>query len=113
MNNQITRRLGIVVARAIIAGDLDRARREAAGRRSWGVSEARAIVGACRVARERFAGCSVTFSEFLGESPAPEIAEPRRPARASAGHSSSLRLRDMRAHIEACRMPAGRCKACR
>ena len=58
-------KLGIVVARAIVQGDLDRARREANGRRSWGVAEVRAIVGACRAARARFPGCEVSFREFL------------------------------------------------
>jgi len=57
--------LAIVIARAIMAGDVDRARREAAGRRSWTPAEARAIAGACQVARLRFAGCSVDLHEFF------------------------------------------------
>lgn len=59
------RYLGTAIARAIVAGDVDRARRLACLRTTWNVPEARAIAAACRVARERFAGCSVSFSEFL------------------------------------------------
>lgn len=59
------RLLGITVARAIVSGDVDRARREAGGRRSWTVPEARAIVGACRAARARFPGCAVDSREFF------------------------------------------------
>ena len=62
-----SRYLGINVARTILTGDVDLARRYAniRGRGGWNVPEARAIAAACRVARERFAGCSVSFSEFL------------------------------------------------
>lgn len=44
-------RLGIQIARAIIAGDVDMARRLVAmGPRYWSVAECRAVAGACIVA---------------------------------------------------------------
>lgn len=57
--------LGFIVAKAIEAGDIDRARREAGCRRSWAPAEARAIIAACHVARTRFDGCSIRFAEFV------------------------------------------------
>ncbi len=55
---------GIDVARALLAGDYDRARRLAAGVFSWRVAEARAIAGAARVASLRFH--PITFAELTG-----------------------------------------------
>lgn len=60
------RYLGIVVARTILTGDVDLARRIAGNCVIWNVPEARAIAAACRVARERFAGCSISIIDFLG-----------------------------------------------
>lgn len=56
--------LGFRVANAISRGDVDRAHELASGRRSWAVSEARAIIHACRLACERYTGCSVSFLDF-------------------------------------------------
>lgn len=56
-------RTGVIVARAILTGDVTRARLEAAGRTSWSVAEARAIEGACREANRRW-GCDLSLSQF-------------------------------------------------
>ena len=58
-----TSKLGVVVARTILTGDITLARREAAGRCSWSVSEARAITGACREANRRW-GCELSLKQF-------------------------------------------------
>ncbi len=64
--------LGIVVARLIVAGDVQRARVEAQGSLwniggsiSWTVPEARAIAGACRYAATRY-NAPVTLAQFMG-----------------------------------------------
>lgn len=57
---------GILVARTILTGDVSLARRLAAGRASWSVSEARAIAGACREANRRWA-CGLVFTQFCAE----------------------------------------------
>lgn len=53
---------GVRLAKSILAGDVDYARRLA--RCSYTVAESRAIVGACRVANEKF-GTSLTLAEFI------------------------------------------------
>lgn len=59
------RRVGIEIARAIIAGDVWLARRMLGmGPRSYTVAECRAIIGACREAYRRY-GCQLSLSEFL------------------------------------------------
>lgn len=63
--NTPTKSLGILVARLIVRGDVDRARREAAGRLGWSVVEARAIIGACRFVNTRH-GAHVSFTQFCG-----------------------------------------------
>lgn len=62
--------IGIAIARAIVAGDVDNARRlySDASRNSWRVCEARAIIGACRYARSAYTGCDVSFDQFLGST---------------------------------------------
>ncbi len=65
----MTTQLGTIVARAILSGDVSRAHAEAGGRTTWTVTEARAISGACRIARERFAGCAVSLADFMGSRP--------------------------------------------
>lgn len=57
---------GILVARAILAGDVSLARQYAAGRSSWSVPEARAINGACREANRRWS-CGLAFTQFCAE----------------------------------------------
>jgi hypothetical protein len=61
-------KLGIRVARLIIQGDLQQARELAEGHYTWEVAEARAIVGACRVASLR--GWLVSWEYFFQ---APEL----------------------------------------
>jgi hypothetical protein len=56
-------KLGILVARAVLAGDVSLARQHAAGRVSWSVPEARAITGACREANRRWS-CGLAFEQF-------------------------------------------------
>ena len=58
------KKIGIQVARAILTGDVDAARRLAHGRMSWSVPEARAITGACRVLGQPL----VTFVSFCAGS---------------------------------------------
>jgi hypothetical protein len=53
---------GTQVAKAILAGDVDAARRLAA--RHYSAAEFRAIVGACRVVNQRW-GCNLTAAEFI------------------------------------------------
>jgi len=47
MSKTKTTRLGIRVARAIVAGDVSMARALASGVYHWSVPESRAIIGAC------------------------------------------------------------------
>ena len=58
-------RLGILIARAIISGDVTLARKlRDTGPRYWTVAECRAVSGACREANRRY-GCQLSLSEFL------------------------------------------------
>jgi hypothetical protein len=59
--------IGIIVARAILTGDVDSARRLAIGRTSWSVPEIRALAAACRVAKEKW-GADVSVEQFMGET---------------------------------------------
>lgn len=61
-----TPKLGIHVARLIVRGDVHQARNLASDRTSWSIPEARAIAGACRLARSR--GWPVDFNSFFGAS---------------------------------------------
>lgn len=58
------KKLGAQIAQTILSGDVHLARQLAVGRRTWSVSEARAIAGACRVARERW-GADVALEQFM------------------------------------------------
>lgn len=60
---RVKKYIGIRVAQLILSGDVDRARKEANGRRSWNVPEARAIAGACRAVQKK--GWHVSFESFL------------------------------------------------
>lgn len=54
--------LGIQVARAILAGDISLARTLAGSRKTWSVSEGRAICGVCRLVQTK--GWNVHPGEF-------------------------------------------------
>ncbi len=58
-------RLGIQIAKAILAGDVSLARKlRDTGPRHWSVAECRAIAGACREANRRY-GSELSLSQFL------------------------------------------------
>lgn len=54
----------IHAARAVVRGDVQRARLELAGVRALRPYEARALAGACAEANRRY-GCSLTWCSFL------------------------------------------------
>lgn len=58
----------IHAARAIVRGDVSYARACMIGVRSLRVCEARALIGACDEARERY-GCELDWLSFLDDSP--------------------------------------------
>lgn len=58
-------RLGIHVARALVAGDASLARALACGCWHWSVAEARAIAGAVRFANERY-DARINVMDFFG-----------------------------------------------
>lgn len=59
-----TKTAAIAAARAVIAGDVQRARELLIGRRSFAVCEARAMIGACKEAGRRY-GISISWTSFL------------------------------------------------
>mgnify|MGYP000846846927 FL=1 len=64
-NTTNAKALGIIIARAIVSGDVDLARKYAATNRiGWSVAEARAIGGACRYAQTTW-GAPVAFEQFI------------------------------------------------
>lgn len=73
-------RVGILVARTILAGDISLARQYAVGRSSWSAPEARAISGACREANRRWS-CGLAFEQFCaGDTIAADTRTPPIPA---------------------------------
>lgn len=59
-----TKTAAIAAARAVIAGDVQRARELLIGWRTFAVCEARAMIGACREAKRRY-GCDISWTSFL------------------------------------------------
>lgn len=59
-----TKTAAIAAARAVIRGDVQRARELLIGWRSFSVCEARAMIGACREAGRRY-GIEVSWTSFL------------------------------------------------
>jgi hypothetical protein len=69
MSNTKKMQLGVQVARLVVRGLVGEARALAGSRTSWSVSEARALIGACRFAQTKLgAPASVNFSSFCGAS---------------------------------------------
>lgn len=55
----------IMAARAIVRGDISRARAESQGCKLATVAEARALAGACRIANKRW-GLNLRWINFIG-----------------------------------------------